>query len=261
MFLATPGMVPLRILIAATLGIGMVAGAAAAVNCLIEQKVDALMARTRGRPLPRGEVTSIDTLLFSTMLGGAGLMLLYLQVNPFTMWLTLATFVGYAVVYTVFLKPNTPQNIVIGGASGAMPPVLGWAAVTGDAPGPAWALFLIIFVWTPPHFWSLALYRTKEYAAAGIPMLPVTHGAEYTRRHVFLYTIGLTLITFVPYLIEMSGSFYLAAAVTLDAVFLAYAWLIWRQYSDVAARKTFRWSIIYLALLFGALLIDHYLPR
>jgi protoheme IX farnesyltransferase len=260
MFLATPGMVPWRILIAATLGIGMVAGAASAVNCLIEQKVDALMARTRGRPLPRGEVTSIDTLLFSAMLGGAGLTLLY-QVNPFTMWLTLATFVGYAVVYTVFLKPNTPQNIVIGGASGAMPPVLGWAAVTGDAPGPAWALFLIIFVWTPPHFWSLALYRTKEYAAAGIPMLPVTHGAEYTRRHVFLYTTGLTLITFVPYFIRMSGAFYLVSAVVLDSVFLAYAWLIWRQYSDVAARKTFRWSIIYLALLFAALLIDHYLPR
>ncbi|MDP2822489.1 MAG: protoheme IX farnesyltransferase, partial [Sulfuritalea sp.] len=169
-------------------------------------------------------------------------------------------FVGYAVIYTVFLKPNTSQNIVIGGASGAMPPVLGWAAVTGDAPGEAWLLFLIIFVWTPPHFWSLALYRTKEYAAAGLPMLPVTHGAEYTRRHVFLYTIGLTLVTLVPYVIGMCGWFYLTSAVLLDTIFLGYAWLIWRDYSDAVARITFRWSIWYLALLFAALLVDHYLP-
>ena len=259
MFLAVPGMVPWRILLAATIGIALVAGAAAAANCLIEQKIDALMARTRGRPLPLGEVNSLETLMFSGALGGAGLFLLYTLVNPFTMWLTFATFVGYAVIYTVFLKPNTSQNIVIGGASGAMPPVLGWAAVTGEAPGEAWLLFLIIFVWTPPHFWALALYRTKEYAAAGIPMLPVTHGAEYTRRHVFLYTVGLTLVTLVPYVIGMSGGFYLTCAVLLDAVFLGYAWLIWRDYSDVVARLTFRWSIIYLALLFLALLIDHYL--
>lgn len=260
MFLAVPGMVPLRILVAGTLGIGLVAGAAAAVNCLIEQKVDALMARTRGRPLPRGEINSVETFLFSGVLGGLGLSLLYNAVNPYTMWLTLATFVGYAVIYTVFLKPNTSQNIVIGGASGAMPPVLGWAAVTGETPGQAWLLFLIIFVWTPPHFWSLALYRAREYAAAGFPMLPVTHGAEYTRRHVFLYTVGLTLVTLVPYVIGMCGLFYLVSAVLLDAVFLAYAWLIWRDYSDLVARKTFRWSIIYLSLLFAALLVDHYLP-
>lgn len=260
MFLAVPGMVPWRILTAATLGIALVAGAAAAVNCLIEQKIDALMARTRGRPLPLGEVNSVETLAVSGLLGGLGLFLLYSWVNPYTMWLTFATFVGYAVIYTVFLKPNTSQNIVIGGASGAMPPVLGWAAVTGETPGEAWLLFLIIFVWTPPHFWSLALYRTKEYAAAGLPMLPVTHGAAYTRRHVFLYTVGLTLVTFVPYLIGMSGLFYLAAAVILDSIFLGYAWLVWRQYSDEIARKSFRWSIIYLALLFAALLVDHYLP-
>lgn len=260
MFLAVPGMVPLRILVAGTLGIGLVAGAAAAVNCLIEQKVDALMARTRGRPLPRGEINSLETFLFSGVLGGLGLSLLYNAVNPYTMWLTLATFVGYAVIYTVFLKPNTSQNIVIGGASGAMPPVLGWAAVTGETPGQAWLLFLIIFVWTPPHFWSLALYRAREYAAAGFPMLPVTHGAEYTRRHVFLYTVGLTLVTLVPYAIGMCGLFYLVSAVVLDAVFLAYAWMIWRDYSDLVARKTFRWSIIYLSLLFAALLVDHYLP-
>ncbi len=260
MFLATPGMVPWRILLAGALGIGLVAGAAAAVNCLIEQKIDAVMARTRGRPLPRGEVNSEGTLIFSCAIGAVGLLLLYVFVNPFTMWLTLATFVGYAIIYTVFLKPNTSQNIVIGGASGAMPPVLGWAAVTGEAPGEAWLLFLIIFVWTPPHFWSLALYRTKEYAAAGLPMLPVTHGAEYTRRHVFFYTVGLTIITMVPFAIGMSGWFYLVSAAILDAVFLGYAWLVWRDYSDEIARKSFRWSIFYLALLFTALLIDHYLP-
>ena len=225
-----------------------------------DEKIDALMARTRGRPLPQGEVNSLETLLFSGLIGGSGLFLLYTWVNPFTMWLTFATFVGYAVIYTIFLKPNTSQNIVIGGASGAMPPVLGWAAVTGDAPGEAWLLFLIIFVWTPPHFWSLALYRTKEYAAAGLPMLPVTHGAEYTRRHVFLYTVGLTLITLVPYVIGMAGWFYLTSAVLLDTIFLGYAWLIWKDYSDAVARITFRWSIMYLALLFAALLVDHYLP-
>lgn len=260
MFLAVPGMVPWRILIAGTIGIALVAGAAAAVNCLIEQKIDAVMARTRGRPLPSGEVNSLETFLVSGALGGLGLSLLYTLVNPFTMWLTLATFVGYAIIYTVFLKPNTSQNIVIGGASGAMPPVLGWAAVTGEAPGEAWLLFLIIVVWTPPHFWSLALYRAKEYAAAGLPMLPVTHGAEYTRRHVFFYTVGLTLVTLVPFAIGMSSWLYLIAAIILDAVFLAFAWQVWRHYSDEVARKSFRWSIYYLALLFAALLVDHYLP-
>jgi len=218
-----------------------------------------MMARTRGRPLPRGEVNSLETMAVSGVIGGIGLSLLHGMVNPLTMWLTLATFVGYAVVYTVFLKPNTSQNIVIGGASGAMPPVLGWAAVTNQTPGEAWLLFLIIFVWTPPHFWSLALYRAKDYAAAGLPMLPVTHGAEYTRRHVFLYTVGLTLITLVPFVIGMAGGFYLAAALLLDGIFLFRAWCVWRRYSDLAAQKSFRWSIVYLALLFAALLVDHYL--
>jgi protoheme IX farnesyltransferase len=210
MFLAVPGMVPWRILLAGTVGIALVAGAAAAANCLIEQKIDALMARTRGRPLPLGEVNSLETLLVSGLLGGAGLFLLYAFVNPYTMWLTFATFVGYAVIYTVFLKPNTSQNIVIGGASGAMPPVLGWAAVTGDAPGEAWLLFLIIFVWTPPHFWSLALYRTKEYQA-NTPR-PVCRccrlrTAPNTRAAMsFLYTVGLTLVTLVPWVIGMSGA-------------------------------------------------------
>ena len=175
------------------------------------------------------------------------------------MWLTLATFVGYAIIYTVLLKPNTSQNIVIGGASGAMPPVLGWAAVTNSTPPESWLLFLIIFVWTPPHFWTLALYRAKEYAAAGVPMLPVTHGAAYTRRHVFLYTVGLTIITLVPAVVHMTGWFYLGSVIALDAIYLGYSWLVWRRYTDDIAKKSFRWSILYLSLLFAALLIDHYL--
>lgn len=257
MFLASAGPVPMPVLVFATVGIAFVAGAAAAVNCLVEEHIDARMARTRARPLPLGEVSAFETFFFSGILGGAGLSLLYRLVNPVTMWLTLVTFVGYAVVYTLYLKPRTSQNIVIGGAAGAMPPVLGWSAVTGQAPVEAWLLFLIIFVWTPPHFWSLALYRAREYEAAGLPMLPVTHGAAYTRRHVFLYTVALSGVTLLPYAIGMSGPLYLAAAIVLDGIFLAHAWIIWRDYSDLAARKTFRWSIIYLALLFAALLIDH----
>ncbi len=260
MFLATPGAVPMQILVFATLGIALVAGAAAAVNCLIEQKIDAIMARTRGRPLPRGEVNSIETFIVSAVIGGAGLGLLHAFVNPLTMWLTLATFIGYAVIYTVILKPLTPQNIVIGGASGAMPPVLGWAAVTGQMPEQAWLLFLIIFVWTPPHFWSLALYRADEYSAANLPMLPVVHGREYTQRSVFAYTLGLAVVTLMPFFIGMSGWFYLASAMTLNAMFIAHAWRIWRNYSDRMAQKTFRFSILYLSLLFAALLVDHYLP-
>ena len=257
MFLAAPGMVALPLLLAATTGIALVAGAAAAVNCLVEEHIDAAMARTRTRPLPRREVGVFETLFFSGVLGGIGLSLLYRLVNPLTMWLTLGTFVGYALIYTIYLKPRTSQNIVIGGAAGAMPPVLGWAAVTGQTPIEAWLLFLIIFVWTPPHFWSLALYRAREYAAAGLPMLPVTHGAEYTRRHVFLYTVALTFVTLLPFAVGMSGVVYLLAALVLDGVFLAYAWIVWRNYSDRAAAKTFRWSIMYLALLFAALLVDH----
>ena len=257
MFLASPGPVPMPVLAFATIGIAFVAGAAAAINCLVEEHIDARMARTRARPLPLGEVSAFETFFFSGILGGAGLSILYRFVNPVTMWLTLITFVGYAVIYTLYLKPRTSQNIVIGGAAGAMPPVLGWSAVTGQAPAEAWLLFLIIFVWTPPHFWSLALYRAREYEAAGLPMLPVTHGAAYTRRHVFLYTLGLSAVTLVPYAIGMSGLLYLVVAVALNGIFLAHAWTIWRNYSDLAARKAFRWSIIYLALLFAALLIDH----
>ena len=243
---------------AATLGIALVAGAAAAINCLVESKIDALMARTRWRPLPRGQLTERQTLVFASTLGAAGLALLYAEVNALTMWLTLATFVGYAIVYTVVLKPMTPQNIVIGGASGAMPPVLGWAAVTGDVPYQALLLFLIIFAWTPPHFWALALYRKLEYAKAGVPMLPVTHGDKFTRLHVLFYTILLFAVTLLPFATRMSGLIYLFAAAALGAVFLYYAVRIYRDYSDRLAQTTFRYSILYLMLLFAALLIDHY---
>jgi heme o synthase len=258
MFLATPGMVPPVILMAATLGIALVAGAAA-VNCLVEQKIDALMTRTQFRPLPRGQITPLETLVFSGIVGGIGLALLYHWVNALTMWLTLATFVGYAIIYTVILKPMTPQNIVIGGASGAMPPVLGWAAVTGDVTPQALTLFLIIFAWTPPHFWALALYRKDEYARAGVPMLPVTHGDKFTRLHVLLYTIILLACSTLPFVTRMSGLPYLAAALVLGAVFMYYAVKIYTDYSDALARRTFRYSILYLTLLFAALLIDHYL--
>jgi len=259
MLLATPGMVPLQILLPATLGIALVAGAAAAVNCLVEQKTDARMQRTHWRPLPRGELTSLETVVFAGAVGGFGLWLLAHYVNALTMWLTLGTFVGYAVVYTVILKPLTPQNIVIGGASGAMPPVLGWAAVTGQVTTEAMLLFLIVFAWTPPHFWSLALYRTEDYARAGVPMLPVTHGKDYTRLQVLLYTLILFGVSLLPYAIRMSGLLYLAAAVALGGVYLYYATRIFLSYSDRLARSCFRYSIVYLALLFAALLVDHYL--
>ena len=242
----------------ATVGIGMVAGAAAAVNCLVEQKIDAVMARTRARPLPMGTISSSETLLFAGVVGGVGLALLYALVNPLTMWLTLATFVGYAVIYTVLLKPLTPQNIVIGGASGAMPPVLGWAAVTGGVTADALLLFLIIFAWTPPHFWALALYRKNEYARAGVPMLPVTHGDRFTRLHVLLYTVILVAATMLPFATRMSGIIYLVSAAALGGLFLIYAVRICDSYSDALARQTFRYSILYLSLLFAALLVDHY---
>ena len=258
MFLATPGMVPLQALIAGTLGIALTAGAAAAVNCLVEQKIDAVMARTRWRPLPRGQVTAAETLLFAGVVGGAGLFMLYQWVNALTMWLTLATFIGYAIIYTVVLKPMTPQNIVIGGASGAMPPVLGWVAVTGEIAPDALLLFLIIFAWTPPHFWALALYRKNEYAKAGVPMLPVTHGDKFTRLHVLFYTVILTAVTLLPFVTRMSGAIYLGAALVLDAVYLAYAFRIYFAYSDRLAQQAFRYSIFYLAALFAGLLLDHY---
>jgi heme o synthase len=258
MFLATPGMVPPQVLLAGTLGIALTAGAAAAVNCLVERRIDAVMTRTRARPPPRGLVTAGETLVFAGVVGGAGLFILHHWVNALTMWLTLATFIGYAIVYTVVLKPMTPQNIVIGGASGAMPPVLGWTAVTGQIAPDALLLFLIIFAWTPPHFWALALYRKNDYAKAGVPMLPVTHGDRFTRLHVLFYTVILTAVTLLPFVSRMSGAIYLGAALALDAVFLWYAVRIYFAYSDQLAQRTFRYSIVYLSALFAALLLDHY---
>jgi protoheme IX farnesyltransferase len=261
MFMSVPGMVPLVPLVAGTLGITLVAGAAAAINCLVESHIDAKMARTAWRPLPSGTLTVRQTIAFSVVLGGLGMATLFLFVNALTAWLTFATFVGYAVIYTLVLKPLTPQNIVIGGASGAMPPVLGWAAVTNTAPPEAWVLFLIIFVWTPPHFWALALYRTDDYARSGLPMLPVTHGPQFTRLHILLYTFLLVATTVLPTAIGLSGIWYLIAALLLGGRFLQLAWQLYREYSEPLARKTFKYSIWYLAYLFAALLIDHYLPH
>jgi heme o synthase len=260
MLLATPGLPPLGVTLFATAGIALVAGAAAAFNCLVEQKLDAVMARTRGRPTVIGTITTSQILLLAGAVGGLGLAILWHAVNPLTMWLTLGTFVGYAVIYTVLLKPNTPQNIVIGGASGAMPPLLGWAAISGDVTFQPLLLFLIIFAWTPPHFWALALYRRHEYARAGLPMLPVTHGIEFTRLHLFLYTLLLAAATLLPFATHMAGWFYLGAAVVLDAVFIAYAAALLRRYSDALAKRTFAYSIFFLAMLFAALMVDHYLP-
>ena len=242
----------------AAFGIWLVASAAAAFNCLIEQQIDARMKRTAWRPTARGELSRPQTLLFSAVLCAAGSAVLYLGVNPLTMWLTFATFVGYAVVYTVILKPLTPQNIVIGGLSGAMPPLLGWTAVTGEVAPEALLLVLIIFAWTPPHFWALALYRTEDYAKSGLPMLPVTHGNRYTRLQVLLYTIILFACTLLPYVYGMSGLIYLVSAVALGVQFLVYAVRLYRGYSDALARRTFVFSIVYLSLLFAALLVDHY---
>lgn len=258
MFLATPGMVPWRVLFAGTAGIALLAGAAFAINCLIEQEIDAKMARTRARPLPRGELTSWQTVVFAGVIGGIGMFLLYGYVNALTMWLTFGTFVGYAIIYTVVLKPATPQNIVIGGLSGAMPPLLGWTAVTGEVAPEALLLVLIIYAWTPPHFWALALYRTEDFTRAGLPMLPVTHGQKFTRLHVLLYTLILIASTLLPFVYGMSGWIYLAAALVLDGMFLYYAVRIYAAYSDRLAQQTFRFSVVYLAGLFTALLLDHY---
>lgn len=262
MALAIPGLPSAAewgVILAATIGIWLVAGAAAAFNCLVEQQIDSKMKRTAWRATARGELSRIQALSFSAVLCGLGMAILWFWVNPLTMWLTFATFIGYAVIYTVILKPMTPQNIVIGGASGAMPPVLGWAALRGDVGSEALLLCLIIFLWTPPHFWALALYRTEEYRKAGLPMLPVTHGAQYTRLQIFLYTWILLAATLLPFLTGMSGWVYLLSAVILGLGFCLYAWKLWREYSDELARATFRFSIWHLSLLFAALLLDHYL--
>jgi heme o synthase len=261
MLLAVPGLPDLKVALATTAGIWLVAGAAAAFNCIVEQHIDAKMARTSWRPTAKGDLTNAQTLTFSAVLCGLGSALLYFWVNPLTMWLTFGTFVGYAVIYTVLLKPATPQNIVIGGASGAMPPVLGWAAIRGEVGPEALILCLIIFLWTPPHFWALALYRAEDYRKAGLPMLPVTHGAAFTQLHVFLYTLVLFAATLLPFISGMSGVIYLISAIALGGIFIGYAWKLWRNYSDALARKTFKFSIWHLMLLFAALLIDHYLRQ
>ena len=262
MVLAVPGVptwAEIRLALIACAGIWLVAGAAAAFNCLVEQQIDAKMRRTAWRATARGELSNALTLAFSAGLCAAGSLILVVWVNPLTMWLTFATFVGYAVIYTVILKPRTPQNIVIGGASGAMPPVLGWAAMTGTVGPEALILFLIIFLWTPPHFWALALYRVEDYRKAGLPMLPVTHGNEFTRLQIFLYTLVLFAACLMPFVFGMSGYIYLAAAVVLSIGFTGYGWKLWRNYSDALARKTFRFSLIHLSALFAAMLVDHYL--
>jgi heme o synthase len=242
----------------ACFGIWLVAAAAAAFNCIVEQRIDAKMKRTAWRATASGELSNSQTLVFAALLCGAGSAILYLWVNPLTMWLTIATFVGYAMVYTIILKPLTPQNIVIGGASGAMPPVLGWAAMTGDVGPQALILFLIIFLWTPPHFWALALYRVEDYRKAGLPMLPVTHGSEFTRLQILLYTGVLFAACLLPFVYGMSSWLYLAAAIALSIGFCLYAYWLWRDYSDALARRTFRFSLYHLSLLFAALLVDHY---
>jgi protoheme IX farnesyltransferase len=259
MLLATPGLPSPTLLACASLGIWLVASSAAAVNCLLERRLDRLMARTRARPLVREEVSGGEAIAYIAMTGAAGLAILLLAVNALTMWLTAATFLGYAVIYTLLLKPLTPQNIVIGGASGAMPPVLGWAAATGGVSPEALLLFLIIFVWTPPHFWALALYRSKEYAQAGIPMLPVTHGDALTRRFILLYSVALVAVSLLPYVVGASGPIYAASALALGARFVQHAWRMNRDHRDATAMRAFRFSITYLGLLFAALLADHYI--
>ncbi len=262
MVLALPGLpdaAALQRMAVACAGIWLVAGAAAAFNCLIEKSIDAKMKRTAWRPTARGELSDRQALVFSAVLCAIGSAILYLWVNPLTMWLTFATFVGYAVIYTVVLKPLTPQNIVIGGASGAMPPVLGWTAITGMVGPEPLILFLIIFLWTPPHFWALALYRVEDYRKSGLPMLPVTHGNEFTRLQILLYTFILLAACLLPFIYRLSGWPYLVAALLLNAGFIWHAFKLWRHYSDQQARKTFRFSLIHLSLLFAALLVDHWL--
>ncbi len=258
MFLAAPGLPDPGTVVAGTLGIWMLAAAAFAINCLIESQIDARMLRTARRGTARGTITPPQVLAMSGLLGGMGMLVLYYWVNPLTMWLTLATFIGYAVIYTVILKPLTPQNIVIGGLSGAMPPALGWAAIANAVPAEAWLLVLIIFIWTPPHFWALALYRQHDYQRSGLPMLPVTHGKTFTTLHVLLYSYILMASSLLPFIIRMSGVLYLVAAILLGTRFIQYAHQLHRNYSDELSRKLFRFSIIYLAVLFGALLLDHW---
>jgi len=259
MFLAVPGLPPLGALVWGTVGIALAAASAAAINHVLDARIDAEMARTRHRPLPQGALPESWALAFAFVLGSASMLILALRVNGITAVLTFFSLIGYAVLYTVWLKRTTPQNIVIGGAAGAAPPVLGWTAVTGSLHPDALLMFLVIFAWTPPHFWALAIARRHEYARVGIPMLPVTHGVAYTKQFIWYYTVLLTVVTVLPYLTGMSGLLYLASALVLDAIFLRHAWRLLRTSRSDLPMRTFRYSIQYLALLFAALLVDHYL--
>ena len=261
MFLAVPGFPPAAALFWGTIGIALAASSAAAINHVLDARIDAEMARTRMRPLPRGTVSEAYALSFAFVLGAGSMLILALLVNALTAVLTFFSIIGYAIIYTVWLKRATPQNIVIGGAAGAAPPVLGWTAVTGFVSPDALLLFLIIFAWTPPHFWALAIARRDEYARVGIPMLPVTHGVAYTKQFIWYYTVLLSVITVLPFVTGMAGYIYLAAAIILDGQFLRHAWMLRQSDRAELPMRVFRYSINYLALLFAALLVDHYLPR
>ncbi|HIF51164.1 MAG TPA: protoheme IX farnesyltransferase [Thiotrichaceae bacterium] len=260
MFLATPAMVPWDVLIYATVGIGMAASSAATINHVVDQRIDSIMARTKNRPLPEGKISPLNAIIFAWFLGTISMGILAFLVNPLTAGLTALSLIGYAFIYTMYLKRATPQNIVIGGAAGAAPPVLGWTAVTGTLDPNSLLLFLIIFAWTPPHFWALAIYRREDYAKVDIPMLPVTHGVEFTRLQILLYTIILFIVSLLPYLVGMSGLFYLVGAVILGLGFLYYAIRMQYDHADRLAMQTFSYSLIYLMFMFAFLLIDHYIP-
>lgn len=259
MFLAVPGMVPLNILILGNLGIALVAASGAVVNHLIDRKIDIIMKRTHNRPMAQGRVEPMQATLFAIVIGILGMAILLFWVNPLSAWLTLASFVGYAFIYTGYLKHATPQNIVIGGLSGAMPPLLGWAAVTGTIDADALVLVLIIFAWTPPHFWALAIHRKEEYAKSGVPMLPVTHGEHVTKIHIIIYTLTLVMVSVIPYLSGMSGLLYLVTALALGVGFIGWSGKLMFKPKPSTAMETFRYSIVYLAVLFVALVVDHYL--
>ena len=258
MVLATEQWISFGLLISATVGIGLLSAAAAALNHVVDQRIDAQMARTHSRPVARGRVSSKQAVIFACSLALTGFVLLYLAVNPLTAWLTLLSLFGYAVVYTMFLKRATPQNIVIGGLAGAMPPLLGWTAVTGDIHGHALLLVMIIFAWTPPHFWALAIHRRDDYAKVNMPMLPVTHGIEYTKSAILLYTLILCIVCLLPYIVGMTGAIYLVASTLLNLRFLQYAWKLKFSAEASTAMATFKFSIVHLMVLFLVLVVDHY---
>ncbi len=258
MMLAQPGLPKFGLMIAATLGIGLLSAAAAAMNHIVDQRIDAQMARTYNRPVARGRLSTQQAVKFSLLLAGSGFLLLFIAVNPLTAWLTLASLFGYAVVYTMFLKRATPQNIVIGGLAGAMPPLLGWTAMTAEVHAHALLLVMIIFTWTPPHFWALAIHRRDDYAKVNMPMLPVTHGIEFTKSAIFLYTLVLFLVCLLPYLVGMTGAVYLIGSTVLNLGFIWYAWQLKFNAKPETAMATFKFSIWHLMVLFLLLLLDHY---